>query len=99
MNTGSTSAAWKTSSGPRPRLRMSCPPDAERRPSLLGVIPARGGSKRLPRKNVLPLGGRPLIAWTITAALDSGVLDNVVVSTDDEEIACAARDAGAQVPW
>lgn len=66
---------------------------------LLAVIPARGGSKRLPRKNVLPLGGRPLIAWSIEAALCSGVFDDVLVSTDDQEIAAAARAAGAQVPW
>lgn len=66
---------------------------------LLGVVPARGGSKRLPRKNVLPLGGKPLIAWTIDAARASGVLTDVLVSTDDEEIAAAAREAGALVPW
>lgn len=72
---------------------------AEGASRLLAVIPARGGSKRLPRKNVLPLGGRPLIAWSIEAALDSGVFDDVLVSTDDEEIAAAARAAGAQVPW
>jgi len=66
---------------------------------FLAVVPARGGSKRLPRKNVLPLGGRPLIAWTITTAHQSGVLGDVLVSTDDGEIAGAARDAGAMVPW
>jgi CMP-N,N'-diacetyllegionaminic acid synthase len=66
---------------------------------LLAVIPARGGSKRLPRKNLLALGGKPLIAWTIDAALASGVLDTVLVSTDDEEIAGVARHAGALVPW
>jgi len=66
---------------------------------LLAVVPARGGSKRLTRKNVLPLGGRPLIAWTIEAARASGVLDEALVSTDDEEIAAVARQWGAQVPW
>ena len=66
---------------------------------LLAVVPARGGSKRLPRKNVLPLGGRPLISWTIAAAQASGVFDDILVSTDDEEIANVARDAGALVPW
>jgi CMP-N-acetylneuraminic acid synthetase len=66
---------------------------------LLAVIPARGGSKRLPRKNVLPLAGRPLICWSIDAALASGVFDDVLVSTDDEEIATVARAAGALVPW
>jgi CMP-N-acetylneuraminic acid synthetase len=66
---------------------------------LLAVIPARGGSRRLPRKNVLPLHGRPLIAWTIDAARESGVLRDILVSTDDAEIAAAARAAGASVPW
>lgn len=66
---------------------------------LLAVVPARGGSKRLPRKNVLPLGGKPLIAWTIDMALESGCFMDVLVSTDDEEIADAARAAGAIVPW
>lgn len=66
---------------------------------FLAVVPARGGSKRLPRKNVLPLAGKPLIAWTLDAARASGVLDDLVVSTDDPEIAEAARQAGAAVPW
>lgn len=66
---------------------------------FLAVVPARGGSKRLPRKNVLPLAGRPLIAWTIDAARASGVFADVLVSTDDEEIAGVARQAGALVPW
>jgi CMP-N,N'-diacetyllegionaminic acid synthase len=68
-------------------------------PRLLGVVPARGGSKRLPRKNVLPLGGRPLIAWTIDAARASARLTDLLVSTDDEEIAAVARVGGAKVPW
>ena len=59
--------------------------------NILGGIPARGGSKRLPRKNILPLAGRPLIEWTIRAARDSGVLADFVVSTDDPEIAEVAR--------
>jgi len=67
--------------------------------ALLAVVPARGGSKRLARKNVLPLGDRPLIAWTIAAARASGVLDVPLVSTDDEEIAAVARQWGARVPW
>jgi CMP-N,N'-diacetyllegionaminic acid synthase len=66
---------------------------------LLTLVPARGGSKRLPRKNVLSLGGRPLIRWTIDTARDSGVCDDALVSTDDEEIASVARQAGALVPW
>jgi len=65
----------------------------------LVVIPARGGSKRLPRKNLLPLAGKPLIQWTIEAAKKSIVGSNVVVSTDDEEIATIARSAGADVPF
>lgn len=68
-------------------------------PRLLALVPARGGSKRLPRKNVLPLGGRPLIQWSIAAALESGVCADVLVSTDDEEIAAVSRAAGAMVPW
>jgi pseudaminic acid cytidylyltransferase len=65
----------------------------------LAVIPARGGSKRIPRKNILPFGGRPMIAWSITAALESGCFDQVVVSTDDAEIADVARAEGASVPF
>jgi len=65
----------------------------------LVVIPARGGSKRLPRKNVRPLGGKPLIGWAIEAALASGCFERVLVSTDDREIADAATRAGAWVPF
>lgn len=64
----------------------------------LGVIPARGGSKRLPGKNIRPLCGKPLIAWTIDVAHQSG-LDQVIVSTDDLEIARVSRDYGADVPF
>jgi CMP-N-acetylneuraminic acid synthetase len=63
------------------------------------LIPARGGSKGIPRKNIKPIAGKPLIAWTIEAALRSPLLDAVVVSTEDEEIAEVARRAGAQVPF
>lgn len=63
------------------------------------MIPARGGSKGLPRKNLLPLGGRPLIAWTIEAARASERLERTWVSTDDEEIASVARALGADVPF
>jgi len=66
---------------------------------ILAVVPARGGSKRLPRKNIRLLGGRPLIKWTIDAALESGICTDVIVSTDDNEIAEIARSAGALVPW
>lgn len=65
----------------------------------VAVIPARSGSKRLPGKNIRNLGGKPLIAWTIEAALSSGCFKRVIVSTDDDLIAAAARDAGAEVPF
>lgn len=67
--------------------------------TILAIIPARGGSKGLPRKNILPLLGKPLIAWTIERALASKYLDKVIVSTDDEEIARIAKDYGAEVPF
>lgn len=63
----------------------------------LGVIPARGGSKGVPRKNLRPLLGRPLIAWSVDAARQSALLDRFVVSTEDEEIADVARREGADV--
>jgi N-acylneuraminate cytidylyltransferase len=66
---------------------------------VLAVIPARGGSKGLPRKNILPLRGRPLIEWTIGAASRSGFIDRAVVSTDDPEIAALARACGGDVPF
>lgn len=65
----------------------------------LCVIPARGGSRRIPRKNVRPFQGRPMIAWSIAAALESGAFEHVIVSTDDEEIARIAREEGAQTPF
>ena len=65
----------------------------------LAVIPARGGSKRIPRKNIKLFCGKPMIAWSIEAALQSGCFDQVVVSTDDAEIAEVARQHGAQVPF
>lgn len=65
----------------------------------LAVIPARGGSKRIPRKNVKPFAGRPMIAWSIGAARASGIFDRIVVSTDDEEVAEIARAEGAEVPF
>lgn len=67
--------------------------------TFLALIPARGGSKGIPRKNVRPLDGRPLIAYTIEAALESVAVDDVVVTTDDEEIAAVARKCGAEVPF
>lgn len=65
----------------------------------VAIIPARGGSKRIPRKNIKPFHGRPMLSWPIAEALRSGLFDAVVVSTDDEEIAEAARQAGAEVPF
>lgn len=65
----------------------------------LAIIPARGGSKRIPRKNIKPFCGKPMIAWSIEAALQSGCFDQVVVTTDDAEIAEVARQHGAQVPF
>lgn len=66
---------------------------------ILGVIPARGGSKGLPRKNLIPLKGRPLIAYTADAVDSARHLTRVVVSTDDEEIAETARSFGLEVPF
>ena len=65
----------------------------------LAVIPARGGSKRIPRKNIKMFCGKPMIAWSIEAALQCGCFDQVIVSTDDAEIAEVARQLGAQVPF
>ena len=65
----------------------------------LAILPARGGSKRIPRKNIAPFCGRPMLAWSIAAALDSQSFDRILVSTDDEEIAEVARSAGAEVPF
>src|ERR1700733_12258823 len=68
-------------------------------PFYLGLIPARGGSKRIPRKNMALLGGKPLISYTIEAALSSHRLSEVLVSTDDKEIAEYARSLGAETPF
>lgn len=65
----------------------------------VAIIPARGGSKRIPRKNIKPFAGVPMIARSIRVALECGLFSRVVVSTDDEEIAALARDCGAQVPF
>lgn len=66
---------------------------------VLAVIPARGGSKGVPRKNVRLLGGKPLIAWTIDAARESGTIDRIIISTDDREIAATAVAWGGEVPF
>jgi len=63
------------------------------------LIPARGGSKRIPRKNIKPFFGQPMIAYSIRAAQESGLFDRIIVSTDDEEIAAVARESGAQTPF
>lgn len=65
----------------------------------VAIIPARGGSKRIPKKNIRPFCGRPIIAYPIAAALESGLFDLVAVSTDSEEIAATARELGAAVPF
>ena len=65
----------------------------------IAVIPARGGSKRIPRKNITDFMGKPMIAWSIEAALQSNAIDEVFVSTDDLEIAELAKDWGASVPF
>jgi N-acylneuraminate cytidylyltransferase len=65
----------------------------------VAIIPARGGSKRIPRKNIKDFCGKPMIAWSIEAARKSGVFDRIIVSTDDEEIAAVARENGAEVPF
>lgn len=66
---------------------------------ILALIPARGGSKGIPKKNIRLLAGKPLIAWSIEAAKQSRFIDRVIVSTDSKEIAAHARQAGAQVPF
>lgn len=67
--------------------------------SILGIIPARGGSKGVPRKNIKLLAGKPLIAWTIEEAKKSQYIDRIIVSTDDDEIAKVSRDYGAETPF
>ena len=67
--------------------------------SCICIIPARGGSKRIPRKNIKPFMGKPIMAYSIEAALMSGLFDEVMVSTDDEEFAEVARQYGASVPF
>jgi CMP-N-acetylneuraminic acid synthetase len=66
---------------------------------MIAIIPARGGSKGIPGKNIAMLGGRPLIAWTILAAKAVHGFERVIVSTDDQDIAAVARDFGAEVPF
>jgi len=65
----------------------------------IAIIPARGGSKRIPRKNIRLFFGKPIIAYSIAAAKESGLFDQIIVSTDDEEIATVAQQHGAEVPF
>ena len=65
----------------------------------VAIIPARGGSKRIPQKNIIDFMGKPMIVWTIKAALDSGVFDRIILSTDSEEIAEVGRKNGLEVPF
>ena len=65
----------------------------------IAIIPARGGSKRIPRKNIKPFCGKPIIAWSIEVAKTSGLFDRIIVSTDDAEIAEVSRQWGAEVPF
>jgi N-acylneuraminate cytidylyltransferase len=67
--------------------------------SKVAIITARGGSKRIPRKNIKPFNGKPIIAYSIEAAINSQIFDEVMVSTDDEEIADVAKQSGATVPF
>lgn len=66
---------------------------------VLGIIPARGGSKGIPGKNIKPFAGKPLIAWSIEALRESRVCDRIIVSTDDDGIAAVAKEYGAEVPF
>lgn len=65
----------------------------------IAIIPARGGSKRIPRKNIKEFCGQPMISYAITAAKESGIFERIIVSTDDEEIACIANQWGAETPF
>src|SRR5512141_46283 len=69
------------------------------KPEVLAIIPARGGSKGIPRKTIRNFSGYPLIAWSIAAAKQSSSVTRVIVSTDDEEIAAVAREWGAETPF
>src|SRR5437868_14236669 len=89
---------------PSPKIRSFagriCPPEGGHyQVRVLGVITARGGSKGLPGKNLRPLAGTPLIAHTIDTALAAAAFDRLILSTDDETIAAAARSRGCDVPF
>ncbi len=72
---------------------------AKKQPTIVGLIPARAGSKRVPDKNIRPLAGHPVMAYTIAAAIDSGIFTDIIVSTDSEQYAEIARYYGAEVPF
>lgn len=88
-----TAVAWKNLSDFELRRR------SDNSMKILGLVPARGGSKGIPRKNIKLIAGKPLIAWTIETALKSSLLASVMVSTDDQEISELARGYGAQIPF
>ena len=67
--------------------------------AYIAIIPARGGSKRLPGKNLMEIAGKPLITWTVEAAIGSGMFERIIVSTDSQDIAGTATEAGAEVPF
>lgn len=67
--------------------------------SVVAVIPARGGSKRIPDKNIKPFCGKPIISYSIEVAKDAGIFDRIIVSTDSKEIASIAKESGAEVPF
>jgi hypothetical protein len=66
---------------------------------IVAIIPARGGSARIPRKNIRPFAGKPIIGYSIAAARECNLFDRIIVSTDDAEIAAVARDCGAETPF
>lgn len=96
--TGQTSQSANTQSATDQAAHIQSLP-IQTTPRKVCLIPARGGSKRIPLKNIKPFCGEPIIAYSIHTALDSGLFDEVIVSTDSEQIAQVARDFGASVPF
>lgn len=91
-------------SNPRPDIYWQDPtadvaPAAERDPEAVAIIPARGGSVRIPRKNIKPFHGAPIITYSIARAKESGLFKRIIVSTDDVEIAKVAEQWGVEVMW
>ena len=94
--------AWPTFLLLKPHLPRACSGQVNSNHDMakcLALIPARGGSKGVLRKNIALVGGKPLLAWTIESALKANCIERVIVSTDDEQIAQVARDLGAEVPF